>query len=139
LPLAGQALVDGGLVDNLPIDLLLERCSGPIIAVDVFPYGDPSFQQPSGRVARALRALRTRMKGEPASPPLFDILVRSTLVGSKFRQQIAMSRADQIIYLEPPVASFGALQWRAHGALFDAGHDYATAELARFRSLFPSY
>jgi NTE family protein/lysophospholipid hydrolase len=137
LPMDGQTLVDGGLVDNLPLDLLLERCAGPVIAVDVFPYGDPSFDQPSGRIARWLRALRTRVRGERASPPLFDILVRSTLVGSKVRQQVAMTGTAQIVYLEPPVASFGALQWRAHRALYDAGHRYATEELARCRSLFP--
>jgi NTE family protein/lysophospholipid hydrolase len=138
LPMDGQTLVDGGLVDNLPLDLLLERCTGPVLAVDVFPYGDPSFERPSGRIAGWLRTLRTKLRGEPASPPLFDILVRSTLVGSKFRQQVAMSGAEQIVYLEPPVASFGALQWRAHRALFDAGYDYARKELTRFRSLFPS-
>ena len=137
LPMAGRTLVDGGLVDNLPLDLMVERCSGPIIAVDVFPYGDPGFQQPSGRIARMLRAIRTRIRGEPASPPLFDILVRSTLVGSKYRQQVAMSRAEHLVYLEPPVAHFGALQWRAHRALFDAGHLYAKEALARHRSLFP--
>jgi predicted acylesterase/phospholipase RssA/CRP-like cAMP-binding protein len=137
LPMDGRTLVDGGLVDNLPLDLLLERCTGPIIAVDVFPYGDPSFERPSGRIARVLRALRTRVRGEPASPPLFDILVRSTLVGSKFRQQVAMTRAEHVVYLEPPVAAFGALQWRAHRALFDVGYNYATEQLARVRSLFP--
>jgi predicted acylesterase/phospholipase RssA/CRP-like cAMP-binding protein len=137
LPMDGGALVDGGLVDNLPLDLLLDRCAGPVIAVDVFPYGDPSFERPSGAIARWLRALRTRIRGEPASPPLFDILVRSTLVGSKVRQQRAMARAEHILYLEPPVASFGALQWRAHRALFDAGYRCAKEELARHRSLFP--
>jgi predicted acylesterase/phospholipase RssA len=138
LPLDGQTLVDGGLVDNLPLDLLLERCTGPIIAVDVFPYGDPGFDRPSGRLAGWLRSLRTRLRGEPASPPLFDILVRSTLVGSKFRQQVAMNGDHPIVYLEPPVASFGALQWRAHRALFDAGLQYARRELERVRSLFPN-
>jgi hypothetical protein len=63
--------------------------------------------------------------------------VRSTLVGSKVRQQVAMSGAEQIVYLEPPVASFGALQWRAHRALFEAGYRHAREELARHRSLFP--
>jgi len=137
LPLDGRTLVDGGLVDNLPLDLLMDRCAGPIIAVDVFPYGDPGFVRPSGRLAGLIRRLRTRVRGEPASPPLFDILVRSTLVGSKFRQQVAMSRAEQIVYLEPPVAAFGALQWRAYRALFDAGYRYAVSELAHHRSLFP--
>jgi NTE family protein/lysophospholipid hydrolase len=137
LPMDGHTLVDGGLVDNLPLDLLAERCPGPIVAVDVFPYGDPGFQQPSGRIARVLRKLRSRVRGEPASPPLFDILVRSTLLGSKFRQQLAMSHAEQVVYLEPPVASFGALQWRAHRELIDIGHRYASKELERHRALLP--
>jgi NTE family protein/lysophospholipid hydrolase len=130
VPLDGRTLVDGGLVDNLPLDVMAGRCPGPLIAVDVFPYGDPGFQQPSNRVTRWLRALRTRVRGEPASPPLFDILVRSTLLGSKFRQEEAIGRIGQVIYLEPPVAAFGVLQWRAHQALIDAGYRYARARLA---------
>jgi predicted acylesterase/phospholipase RssA len=137
LPLAGRTLVDGGLVDNLPLDLMLERCGGPIIAVDVFPYGDPGFVEPRNALTRLLRSWRTRWRGEPASPPLFDILVRSTLVGSKVRQRVAMSHTDQIVYLEPPVASFGTLQWRAHRELFDAGYRYACDALARRRDEFP--
>jgi predicted acylesterase/phospholipase RssA len=69
LALGGRMLVDGGLVDNLPLDLLLERCAGPAIAVDVLPYGDPGFERPSGPIAARLRALRTRIRGAPASPP----------------------------------------------------------------------
>src|SRR5262249_3981126 len=124
-------------VDNLPIDLMMQRCSGPIIAVDVFPYGDPGFEQPRNAVTRWLRAVRTRLRGEPASPPLFDILMRSSLVGSKIRQQVAPSPAEQIVYLEPPVASFGTLQWGAHRALFDAGYRYAAHELALHRAGLP--
>jgi predicted acylesterase/phospholipase RssA/CRP-like cAMP-binding protein len=138
VPMGGCTLVDGGLVDNLPLDLMLERCSGPIIAVDVFPYGDPGFEQPTNAISRWLRAARTRIRGEQASPPLFDILMRSTLVGSKYRQQVAMNRAEQIVYLEPPVAGFGTLQWRAHRALFDIGHDYARDQLASQRAIFPA-
>ena len=136
LPMDGMTLVDGGLVDNLPLDLLVERCPGPLIAVDVFPYGDPNFEQPSGRLARWLRALRTRIRQEPASPPLFDILVRSTLLGSKFRQGTALARSEPVLYLEPPVAHFGALQWRAHRALYDAGYAYASEQLARHGAPF---
>jgi predicted acylesterase/phospholipase RssA/CRP-like cAMP-binding protein len=137
LPMNGCTLVDGGLVNNMPLDLMMQRCSGPIIAVDVFPFGDPGFQQPRNAVTRWLRALRTRARGEPASPPLFDILMRSTLVGSKIRQQVATSRAEQIVYLEPPVASFGTLQWRAHRELFEAGYRYAARELERHREDVP--
>jgi predicted acylesterase/phospholipase RssA len=137
LPMDGRTLVDGALVDNLPIDLMIERCNGPIIAVDVAPYGDPIFEQPRSAVARWLRALRTRIRGEPASPPLFDILMRSTSVGSKVRQKVAFASEADILYLEPPVADFGPLQWRAHAELFGAGYHCAVAELTRQRVHFP--
>jgi hypothetical protein len=58
-------------------------------------------------------------------------------VGSKARQQLALTGDEQVLYIEPPVAEFGALQWRAHRALFDAGHRYAATELARHRAEFP--
>ncbi len=140
LPMDGHTLVDGGLLDNLPLGLLAERCGGPIIAVDVLPYGDPTFERPRGRVARWLRELRTRIRGERASPPLFDILMRSTLVGSKFRQHTAAPHVDQVIYLDPPVESFGMLEWRAHRPLVEAGYRHAREQLARHRALFaPRY
>jgi predicted acylesterase/phospholipase RssA/CRP-like cAMP-binding protein len=129
LAMGGRALADGGLMDNLPLDLLAERCPGSLIAVDVFPYGDPTFAQPAGRIQRWIRRARSAVRGEPASPPLFDILVRSTLVGSKFRQETAAARLPHVLYLEPPVGEFGILGWRAHRALFDAGYNYAKDRL----------
>jgi hypothetical protein len=69
------------------------------------------------------------MRGEPVSPPLFDILTRATFVGSRFRQETAAARLKDVHYLEPPVASFGLLRWRSHRALFDAGYAYARERL----------
>jgi predicted acylesterase/phospholipase RssA len=132
----GRTLVDGGLMDNLPVDLLAERCPGPIIAVDVLPYGDPTLQRPSGTIERWLRKVRDIVKGEPAGPPLFDTLMRSTLVGSKYRQQLG-PRPEQVVYLEPPVAAFGMLQWRAHRELLEVGYRHAREQLALYRSMFP--
>lgn len=138
LTLDGRTLVDGGLMDNLPFDLMAQRHAGPIIAVDVFPYGDPTFSTPTGALLPRLRRLRTRIKDTPTSPPLFDILVRSTLVGSKFRQETMAAQLDQVIYLSPPVVPFGILNWRAYDALFEAGYEYARAELSGgWRSRLP--
>jgi predicted acylesterase/phospholipase RssA/CRP-like cAMP-binding protein len=136
MPFDDRMLVDGGLMDNLPIDLFSECYSGSIIAVDVFPYGDPTFEHPSGPIASLLRRFREWLKREQVAPPLFDILVRSTLVGSKFRQETVMPRLKNVLHLEPPVASFGILRWRAHRALYEAGYQYARAELARAAPAF---
>jgi NTE family protein/lysophospholipid hydrolase len=126
--MGGTSLVDGGLLNNLPVDLLAERYTGPIIAVDVFPYGEPTFTRPAGVIERQLRKLRTRLKGDAASPPLFDILTRSTLVGSKYRQR--QVDPERVSLLEPPLETFGILQWRAHRAIFEAGYQYAWDHLA---------
>jgi predicted acylesterase/phospholipase RssA len=127
----GHLLVDGGLMDNLPVDLLAERCPGSLIAVDVYPYGDPTNARPPGAVTSRLRALRSRFRGEPASPPLFDILLRATLAGSKFRQTTAAAHLHNVVYLEPPVEEFNILSWRSHAALFDAGYRYTREQLTR--------
>ena len=38
----GRLLVDGGVLDNLPVDLLVERDEGPVVAVNVAMGGDPA-------------------------------------------------------------------------------------------------
>jgi predicted acylesterase/phospholipase RssA/CRP-like cAMP-binding protein len=129
LAMAGRSLVDGGLMDNLPIDLLAERCPGTIIAVDVFPYGEAAYALPEGRRAPILRAISARLKAAATGLPLLDILVRSTLVGSRFRQQTAAEHLKRVLYLEPPVNSFAVLGWRSHSALFEAGYSYAKERL----------
>jgi NTE family protein/lysophospholipid hydrolase len=127
----GRVLVDGGLMDNLPIDLFESRFAGPIVAVDVFSYGEPTLTAPTGPIASRLHKLRERVHRKRVAPALFDSLMRSTLVGSRFRLQTVMPHMKNLLYLAPPVASFGILHWGAHEALYDAGYRYATAALAR--------
>jgi NTE family protein/lysophospholipid hydrolase len=127
----GRVLVDGGLMDNLPIDLFSNRHGGSIIAVDVFPYGEPTLMHPAGAIWSRVHKLRDRLHRPRMTPPLFDILMRSTLVGSKFRQEAVMATMKNLVYLKPPVASFGMLHWRAHKALYAAGYTYAKEALER--------
>jgi predicted acylesterase/phospholipase RssA/CRP-like cAMP-binding protein len=127
----GRVLVDGGLMDNLPIDLFSSRFAGPILAVDVFPYGDPTLTAPPGPIASRLHKLRESVHRRHMAPPLFDSLMRSTLVGSRFRLQTVMPHMKNLLYLKPPVASFGILHWGAHEALYEAGYRYASEALAR--------
>ena len=60
---AGQLLMDGGVLDNLPVDVLLERDEGPVVAVNVSMGGGGE-----GRRARV---------GRPRIPPLGETLLRT--------------------------------------------------------------
>jgi predicted acylesterase/phospholipase RssA len=139
---AEQFLVDGGLVDNLPIDVMAERCQGPIVAVNVFPYrradAEPygrSKERPAGILGR-LRAL-TDLR-----PPVFDILMRATFAGNQRATETFLSRHPPALYLTPDVTKFRILEWGAYEALFQAGYDCAMRKLeagALSRSLWEGH
>lgn len=126
---AEQILVDGGLIDNLPVDVMSERCPGPIIAVDVMPYPrsrdgvSGRTQSLRGRLSRRLRPLAE------GATPLFDILMRSTFVASQRATETSLRSHPPALCLSPQLTKFGLLQWRACDALFDAGYACARREL----------
>ena len=120
-----RLLVDGGLVNNLPLDVMAERCRGSIIAVDVLPFRSAEPRDP-----RPVRGLRAHLPSFVlAGPHIFDILMHASFVGSGYRTERSLSMHPPALYLVPPLARFGVLDWRAYEALFRAGYDYARREL----------
>src|SRR5581483_3924455 len=70
VPHAGRLLVDGGVLDNLPVDAMAESTEGPIVAVDVARRLEPAD-------AEAQRRL----------PSIVETLSRATLLGSVERAE----------------------------------------------------
>jgi NTE family protein len=118
-------LVDGGLVNNLPLDLMAERCSGPIVAVDVYSYrrSDGNKPRPATGLLRMLR------RPAFAGPRLFDILMHATCAASEYRIERSLSRHPPALHLAPLLAHVGILDWRAYEAIYRAGYDIARKEL----------
>jgi NTE family protein len=94
LRLGGRLLVDGGLLDNLPVDVMARRGEGPVIAVDVM---------------RRLDAPRTRRSGFGSAPPIVETLTRATFLGGHERAASNRELADAVI--APVVADIGLLQF----------------------------
>jgi predicted acylesterase/phospholipase RssA/CRP-like cAMP-binding protein len=129
-----QLLVDGGLVDNLPLDVMAERSPGPIIAVDVYPYQrtKPETSPPSRRPVRNLaRKLKLFASMMPGHPWLFDVLTKATLVGSQRTTELSLSTHPPALYLVPSLTNFRVLEWTAYEALFEAGHACAKHEIEK--------
>ena len=118
-----QLLVDGGLVDNLPIDVMAESCRGPIIAVDVYPYDRNHKDDGEGRSCKRFIDLMRKFKPFAHKGPwLFDVLVHATLVGSQHTTMLSLSNHPPALYLVPELAKFRILEWGAYEALFQAGY-----------------
>ena len=101
-PAPGRLLVDGGVLNNLPVQQMARSGEGPVIAVDV----TAQFTAPergAGRFRRArTRAWATRARSfviganEPL-PNLIETLARSVSVGSTATVDAARQRADALI------------------------------------------
>jgi predicted acylesterase/phospholipase RssA len=99
----GRLLVDGGVLDNLPVGLLTERDEGPIVAVNIGNTGsrprDPSRP--------------------PRVPGLGETLFRTMTIGSAGAVQKA--RAAGAFVLSPPSLGVGLVEFHQFDRMIEAG------------------
>jgi NTE family protein len=129
----GRLLLDGGVLNNLPVDVMAASGEGPIIASDVSArYQPPALRPQRGRRPRTA-ALATRLRrwvtGTDVLLPGFgETVVRSILLGSVDTAEAAQRYADVVI--EPSVAGVGLLEWDRVDDMIDAGRRAAEETLA---------
>jgi predicted acylesterase/phospholipase RssA len=129
----GRLLLDGGVLNNLPVDVMAATGEGPIIASDVSArYQPPAMRPHRGRrprTAKLAARLRRWVVGTDALLPGFgETVMRSILLGSIDTAEAAQRYADVVI--EPAVAGVGLLEWGRVDDMIDAGHRAAEEALA---------
>lgn len=117
-----RLLIDGGVLDNLPVDIMAAAGEGPVIAVDV-------MRKPA----------REEYEGRRALPTIMETLTRATVLGSAERSE--RGRALAALTIVPDVQAialrdFGQLERAAEAgrvatraALADGGDDVLRAAL----------
>ncbi len=134
----GDLLCDGGVVNNLPTDVMQGLERGTIIACSVSAQGD--IRLPGAGLERPdPEALLQKSRARPAKSPQFsEILLRSaTLASDTTLANAAAERAD--IYLRMPVQDYGMFDWRRLDALIDIGYEHAMRQLAPLRETLMRY
>jgi NTE family protein len=122
----GHLLVDGGVMNNLPIDVMAQEARGPIIAVDV--SGEIDLHADDERYGeRSLFSLiKDRMKG---SPSIISILMRAGTVGSNLQRKNVRALAD-FLY-EPPLEGIGMRDWKAFERAIEQGYAHTMLEIQK--------
>ena len=110
-PLArgGKLLVDGGVLNNLPVDLMHDSHEGPVIAIDVVRRLEPESSSETPRL-----------------PSIMETMTRATVLGSVERAERNRSLAALVI--SPDVQDVGLRQFGALDRAIAAGR--AAAEIA---------
>jgi NTE family protein len=118
----GHLLVDGGVMNNLPVDVMREQSGGggPIIACDV--QGEVDMQAQDSRYGERpwWWLIGQRMRG---SPSIVSILMRSGTVGSEAQRRIVREQCDFLI--APPMPTINLRDWKKFEQAIQEGYDTA--------------
>jgi NTE family protein len=129
----GDMLVDGCLLDNVPVRVMRDLKSGPNVVVSFKPpaldrYAVDYEALPSRATLMRL-VLNPLGRGRlPDAPGLVAVLMRALMANRRdFQREL---RADDLSLSPPIPAGMGFLDWHRHRELFHAAYGWTCAELA---------
>ncbi len=128
----GDLLVDGGVLNNLPTDVMRDLGEGPVIAVDVSAKldlrADPSYTDSPN----PWQLLRSRFRRAAASRPFPNILRlihRSALLASDVYAKQAKGEVE--LYLDLPMDGFDMFNMEALDDLVEIGYQFTRETLEK--------
>jgi NTE family protein len=126
-----RLLIDGSLIDNLPVAAMAALGEGPLIAIDV----KASFERPAARTdgastnGGAPERSRRIAGGGPPPPGLGETLTRLFLLASSKTSSAAQRHADLVI--NPRNEGIGLLEFHQLDRAREAGRSAARDALER--------
>ena len=123
--------IDGAVLNSLPVDIMLQKPVGKIIAVDLSSHKSyevdyPAIPSPwvilAGRMLPFLRKYRV--------PSLATTILKATEIGTQ--QQVRASGKLADLLLRPPVRQFGLTNVSAFEQIVETGYQYARSELEKW-------
>jgi predicted acylesterase/phospholipase RssA/CRP-like cAMP-binding protein len=133
----GEILVDGGLVDNLPVDSMKSLCQGWVLAVDVSEQLEFRSKLAESYTVSGWKLLWQQINPwseRPDLPNILNTLYRTIAVGGLRAIESAKSHAD--LCLEPPVRGFGVFEWTSVENIIEVGYRYGLEKLADDQTFF---
>jgi predicted acylesterase/phospholipase RssA len=126
--LDGDLHVDGGLLNNVPIDVMRRLGGGgPVVAVDVSPEEDlRSGLDLVGASLSGWRVLWQRLNPFATRldvPYISSVLMRSVVVGSLVRERDRRVAEQASLYLKMPVDAWGLLEFEKLDEIAARGYE----------------
>ncbi len=125
VPFGDDLLIDGGVLDNLPVSLVEhDQSIGTIIASDVTPPRGPRAKGDYGLSVSGWAAIRAKLRRRASRyPSLGGVLMRSTLMASTRDRDRSIDRGAIDLYLDLDLRGVGLLDFDSVAAVADRGYD----------------
>ncbi len=125
-------LVDGGVLNNLPTDVMRRAGAGTVIASMVSAQVTAAFT--CDRVPGAWEMLRGQITGRRTAkfPTLVEVMMRSAVLHSASREKASAQEAD--LAIRPAVAGFGLLEFGRIEEIVASGYAAGMEHLPPFKA-----
>ena len=131
----GEIFVDGGLVNNLPVDVMKNICSGITLAVDVSEQLEFRSTLKESYSLSGWRILWQSLNpfSDDRTFPTYLIFYIVPPASAAFVCWKRLGPEADYCF-SPPVQPFNVFDWHSANKIIDIGYDYALREIARFDS-----
>jgi NTE family protein len=122
----GDLLIDGGVLNNVPGDVMQKICGGSVIVVDANPQVDLTIDAGITKIPSPWKIIASRLNPLRKSikvPTIVDIMMRTAMLASTQSSQASARAID--LHLSPPTDEFGMFEWTALNKLADVGYAFA--------------
>jgi NTE family protein len=114
----GDVLADGGVMNNLPCDIMDAMRRGPVIGIDVSRYRTLAGTDAGARGW----ARRLFMQSDYHGPGIISLLMRAATVGGTIQTRSSRDHADLV--LDPPLEAIEIRDWRSFDQAIEQGYRY---------------
>jgi predicted acylesterase/phospholipase RssA/CRP-like cAMP-binding protein len=124
VPRDGDLLVDGGVLNNMPFEVMRDDSTiGTIIAVDVAPDLGPRARADYGLSVSGFKALGASLKrSKSIYPSVTSVLLRSMLTGAVRNQKASMEDGSIDLLVTMHLPGVGLLEFERSREVADAGY-----------------
>jgi NTE family protein len=120
----GEVLVDGGVLNNLPADVMIAMRRGPVIAVDVCRKSSFTASATDLDELPLWKMLSRKRRGVPN---ILALLMRAGTISSEAQVRSLEGKVDLLI--EPKLEGMGMLDWHAFDRAVEAGYRQTLRQL----------
>ncbi len=138
----GDVLVDGNVMNNMPLDVMRERCEGgTVIGLNPMPTDDKVKRYHFGPSLSGWDALMGKLRWFGATtraPSILGSVMRATEINSANRMRQAPFRALADLLIEPKLGDYPILAFDQYEPIIEIGYVSAREALAAWREQAPA-
>ena len=121
----GSIYVDGGVINNMPVDVMRQIGRGPVIAVDI--HSDTPFT-----ASNVTKPKKFGIFKQSPGPTIFQLLWRVATINAAAAYGSASFQPD--VLLKPSIGSIGLLDWKGLTASMDQSYEYTVTKMEEIKA-----